>query len=184
MIPTARPLLDERTALEFFEEILERRGGFVPEWLRSALSLEKGRDIAIAQIAARYLQTIVQRLNQVPDKNKLAFLDLLGINLIAAQAARAPLVFRLSDKAPDTRLPEGTRVAAPPPPERRAGEVLRPGTASERASRSAPSCSWECRRLWSRDRRRVALPPPISTPLSESQGRSWSPAKCNPGAGR
>src|SRR5215216_7689555 len=82
----------------------------------SELNLEKGRDIAIAQIGARYLQAIVQRLNQVPDKNKLAFLDLLGVNLIAAQGARAPVVFRLSDKAPDTRLPAGTLLAAPPPP--------------------------------------------------------------------
>ena len=118
MIPTSRPLLDERTAIEFVEELLGRRGGFIPEWLFSELNIDKGRDIAIAQIAARYLQAIVQRLNQAPDKNKLAFLDLMGIDLIAAQGARAPIVFRLSDKAPDVRLPAGTRLAAPPPPER------------------------------------------------------------------
>jgi hypothetical protein len=109
--------LDDRNAARFFEELMARRPGFTPEWL-AQVGEDKGRDIAILQIVARYLQAIAQRLNQTPDKNKLAFLDLLGIDLIPAQAARAPVVFRLSDKATDTRAPAGTRLAAPPPPER------------------------------------------------------------------
>ncbi len=76
-----------------------------------------GPDAALVQIVARYVYTILQRLNQAPDKNLLAFLDVLGIDLVPAQSARAPVVFRLSAQAADGHVPAGTRVAAPPPPE-------------------------------------------------------------------
>src|SRR5690606_10864468 len=64
-----------------------------------------------------YLETILQRLNQAPYKNLLAFLDLLGIQLIPPRPARVPVVFRLPDNVIDINLPAGTRLAAPPPPE-------------------------------------------------------------------
>lgn len=110
----ARPtiLLDERDTAEILKALLARRFGYTPEW-----KPEDG-GYALAAIFARYLHAIVQRLNQAPDKNKLAFLDLLGIQLITAQAARTPVVFRLAENVPDARLPAGTRVTAPPPPER------------------------------------------------------------------
>ena len=50
----------------------------------------------LGSIFARYAQAVLQRLNQAPDKNKLAFLDTLGLGLVPAQAARTPLVFQLS----------------------------------------------------------------------------------------
>lgn len=113
MKPVSSIVLDPRAAFELAAELLARREGFVAEWKPSS----DGGDRALLEITARYWQTIVQRLNQAPAKNKLAFLDLLGIQLIAAQAARAPIVFQLSDQAVDTRAPAGTRVAAPPPPD-------------------------------------------------------------------
>ena len=114
MIPSSKILLDPREAAQIVADLLVRRPGYVREWLPS----EKGPDAAILQIFVRYLYAILQRLNQAPDKNKLAFLDLLGIQPIPAQSARAPVVFQLSAQATDTRVPAGTRLAAPPPPER------------------------------------------------------------------
>ena len=105
--------IDAREITQIVADLLARRLGYVPEWSPSG----KGADIALVQIVARYLHTILQRLNQAPDKNKLAFLDLVGIQLIPAQAACVPVVFQLADNASDARLPAGTRVAAPPPPE-------------------------------------------------------------------
>lgn len=104
--------IDSRKAYEIVAEVLARRPGYAPELRPSA----KGPDNAIAQIFARYLYTILQRLNQAPEKNKLAFLDLLGVELVSAQGARAPLVFQLSDQAAETRVNAGLQVAAPPPP--------------------------------------------------------------------
>jgi hypothetical protein len=107
------PRIDSRQALQLLADLLARRNGYVPEWQPE----EGDQGLALGQIAARYLQTLIQRLNMAPDKNKLAFLDLMGIRLIPAQAARTPVVFRLAEKAVDIRVPAGTRLAAPPPPE-------------------------------------------------------------------
>jgi hypothetical protein len=106
-------VLDSRKAAEIVAQVLARRPGYVPSWIPA----DKGPDIAVTQVFARYLYAILQRLNQVPDKNKLAFLDLLGIQLIAPAAARVPIVFQLAEQAPDTRINAGLQVAAPPPPE-------------------------------------------------------------------
>jgi hypothetical protein len=74
--------LDARDVARFVAELLARRPGYVPEWLPS----DGGLDAALAQIAAHYWQAIVQRLDQAPEKNKLAFLDTLGVQLIEAWA--------------------------------------------------------------------------------------------------
>jgi hypothetical protein len=107
------PPLDDRDAIALAQDVLARRAGYTPEWLPPA----RGSGAALAQIAARYWEAVLRRLNQAPQNSKLAFLDALGMRLIPAQAARAPMVFRLSDAAADVRLPAGARVAAPPPPE-------------------------------------------------------------------
>ena len=111
----ARPLiqLDRRQTEEIVRELLARRLGFVPDWQ----VLDGSADSALARIFARYLYAVIQRLNQAPEKNKLAFLDTLGLSLVPAQAARAPIVFELSADAGDARAPAGTQLAAPPPPE-------------------------------------------------------------------
>lgn len=110
LMPTAK--LDKRNVQEIVDDLLARRPGYVPEWLPQ----DKGADIAISWIMARYLYAIIQRLNQAPEKNKLGFLDLLGLALVPAQAARAPIVFQLAPDGSDVQAPANTQVAAPPPP--------------------------------------------------------------------
>jgi hypothetical protein len=111
---SARPLVEPRDAATFADTLLARGPGFVPEWRPGAT----GADVALVQAVARYLAATATRLNQAPDKLQLALLDLLGVGLLPAQAARAPVVFTLSDDANDSRVPAGTRLAAeaPPPP--------------------------------------------------------------------
>ena len=113
MIKRSDIVLDSRRAAEIVAQVLARRPGYVTQWHPG----QKGADIAVTEVFARYLYAILQRLNQAPDKNKLAFLDLLGIELIAPQAARAPIVFQLGEQSADTRVNAGLQVAAPPPPE-------------------------------------------------------------------
>jgi hypothetical protein len=112
VIGKAIALLDDRNVDQIATDLLARRLGYVPNWTPKT----KGADTAIAQIAARYLHAVVQRLNQSPEKNKLAFFDLLGLSLVPAQAARAPIVFQLAPDAPDSIANKGTQVAAAPPP--------------------------------------------------------------------
>ena len=112
MIVTPQPPMDQRDYLQIFEEVRARTPGYTPE-----LNLTKGTvGAGLGSIFVRYAQAVLQRLNQAPDKNKLAFLDLLALHLTPPQSARAAIVFQLNEKAAAGIAPVSTAVAAPPPP--------------------------------------------------------------------
>jgi hypothetical protein len=102
------PILDDREIEAIVAAILTRLPGYTPDWS----PVEGGTAHALIQVYARYLRALAERLNRAPDKNKLAFLDMLGLSLLPAQAARAPLAFQLVPNAGDSRAPAGTRVGA------------------------------------------------------------------------
>jgi hypothetical protein len=112
MIVRPSVVVDRRDQDALLQELEARRPGYVPEWRPGPR--DPGR--AIEVIAARYAQAILQRLNQSPEKNKLAFLGMLGEQLSPARAARAPIVFQLTNGAASGEAPAGTPLAAPPPP--------------------------------------------------------------------
>jgi uncharacterized phage protein gp47/JayE len=112
MIVRPTIVVDARDQDAFLQELDARRAGYVKEW--NPGSRDPGFGIQL--IAARYLQAIVNRLQQSPEKNKLAFLDLVGQRLSPARAARTPVVFQLSNGVSSSLAPAGTAVAAPPPP--------------------------------------------------------------------
>jgi predicted phage baseplate assembly protein len=72
---------------------------------------------ALIHIFARYCEIIIQRLNQVPEKNYLAFLNFLGVSRIPPFPAQVPLTFYPVKQLPQNRtsilVPAYTRVAAP-----------------------------------------------------------------------
>lgn len=111
MMAPAGTLLDPRQADGFLQELLQRSKGYVPGWQPS----EGQASDALLRIYARYLQALNERVNLAPAKNRLAFFDLLGINLIPAQAAVAPVVFKAIAQMGDSRVPERTQVAASVP---------------------------------------------------------------------
>ena len=111
MITRPDPELDGRDAQALLAAILARRAGYTPEWRAS----DKSAGAGLGAIAARYLEAVVQRLGQVPPKLKLAFLDIAGLSLVPAQAARAPVVFRLNGQATGGSAPARTPVGAAPP---------------------------------------------------------------------
>jgi len=111
MIPVKLPLVDDRDASTVFDQFERRRPGYVPLWNPPS----KSAGAALGQVFSRLMETVLQRLNLAPAKNKLAFLDLLGFRLTSAQSARVPIVFKLNDGSPDSAAPKGTQVAAPPP---------------------------------------------------------------------
>lgn len=111
MIPGNTPLIDERDSNAVQKQFDNRRHGYLPAWNPP----EKSAGAALRRVFSRLVETVLQRLNQAPARDKLAFLDLLGFRLTPAQSARAPIVFKLSDGAPDSAAPKATQVAAPPP---------------------------------------------------------------------
>lgn len=83
---------------------------YVPEL---DLSEDKGADVALVRIFAYMLKEIVDRLNQVPEKNFISYLEMLGVKLLPAHAATAPVTFSLRDGTKEPVLiPERTQVAA------------------------------------------------------------------------
>ncbi len=102
------PILEPRQAEEFARDLVAKVAGYVPGW--KPVPGEPGA--ALLAIYARYLRALAERLNRAPEKNQLAFFDLIGMNLLPAQAAVAPLVFTPISHIVDARVPAGTQVAA------------------------------------------------------------------------
>ncbi|NEP23519.1 putative baseplate assembly protein [Moorena sp. SIO3I6] len=109
------PQIDSRTAEIIAQDVQDLLAKYLTEYPTSAALKNKGVAQALVQIFARFGEIIISRLNQVPDKNFLAFLDLLGASRLAPQPARAPLTFFLATGTTvDALVPTGTQVAAPP----------------------------------------------------------------------
>lgn len=93
------------------EDLILRARGYTPEWHPAPGT--PGH--ALAQAFARYIQLLKAGLAQAPNRSFMAFLEMLGVELLPAQAGRAPLVFTLMDESPvDVTLPEKSQVAATP----------------------------------------------------------------------
>ncbi|MEV0323001.1 putative baseplate assembly protein [Streptomyces sp. NPDC050658] len=110
-MPLPSPHLDDRR----FQDLVDDAKRFIqrrcPEWTDHNVS-DPG--VALVEAFAQMVDQLVYRLNRVPEKVHLGFLDLLDLKLTAPQAARADVTFWLS--APqDTSVvvPAGTEVATP-----------------------------------------------------------------------
>ncbi len=112
-----RPVLDSRGVDDFVREMEARQPAFVPGWRASPT----GPGAAAVQAYARFLKALADRINQAPDKNKLAFYDRLGVELLHAQAARAPVVFRPLPAVGAAALPEQTGLGPQVPARSRVG---------------------------------------------------------------
>ncbi|WP_314409920.1 putative baseplate assembly protein [Streptomyces sp. DSM 40484] len=103
------PNLDDRRFQQFVDDAKRYIQQRAPEWTDHNVS-DPG--ITLVETVAHMADQIVYRLNRVPEKNHLAFLDLVGITLFPPSAARTDVTFWLS--APQEEpvlLPVGTEVA-------------------------------------------------------------------------
>ena len=103
------PRLDDRSFGQLRADAIERIKATCPEWTDFSPS-DPG--IALAEVFAYLTQTLLYRLNRVPDKQYRAFLELLDVRQLPPSAATATLVFRRSEKSGPIDIPRGTRVAA------------------------------------------------------------------------
>jgi len=108
MIPP--PKLDDRTFHDIVEEAISMIPRYAPEWTNHNPA-DPG--ITLIELAAWMTDLLIYRLNQVPDKNYVAFLNLLGIKLRAPRAAKGLCRFSLVEGATKQRVPRGTQVSTP-----------------------------------------------------------------------
>ncbi|MGP4114263.1 putative baseplate assembly protein [Streptomyces sp. 4N509B] len=103
------PNLDDRRFQQFVDDAKRYIQQRAPEWTDHNVS-DPG--VTLVEAVAHMADQIVYRLNRVPEKNHLAFLDLVGITLFPPTAARTDVTFWLSAPQEEPiRVPVGTEVA-------------------------------------------------------------------------
>jgi hypothetical protein len=108
MLPA--PRVDSRTSDQVVQQVLQLLLS-TPDLANFAA--DQGASRALIQIFGRFAELIIERINQVPGKNLLAFLDLIGASRLPPQPARVPLTFMLANGSTvDGLVPAGTQVAA------------------------------------------------------------------------
>ncbi len=103
------PNLDDRT----FQQLVDDAKRFIaercPTWTNHNVS-DPG--VTLVETFAWMTDLLLYRLNRVPDRNYVRFLDLVGVRLFPPVAARAEVSFRLSAQQDSTvRIPRGTVVS-------------------------------------------------------------------------
>jgi hypothetical protein len=101
-------VIDPRTSDDLMQGLLTRLPAFVPEWQPAP----GGAGDALLWVYAEFLHALSERIAQAPDKNEMAFLDMLGLDVLPAQGARAAVVFTTLPGAGDGQAPAGTRLNA------------------------------------------------------------------------
>lgn len=106
------PIIDDKNQQKLVKQVRDLAIQYCPEW-KDVVSIESDKQAdALIQIFSRMMEIIIQRLNKVPDKNFLAFLDMVGVRLLPPHVARAPLTFTMAVGATKYGfIPKGTQVA-------------------------------------------------------------------------
>jgi predicted phage baseplate assembly protein len=105
------PTLEARSAAALTAALHARARGYLPGWQAA----RGGPGDALLAISGALLRALAERVNAAPEKNRLAFLDLLGLELLPAQAARTPVVFDVAPAGGGGTVPAGTRLGAERP---------------------------------------------------------------------
>src|SRR6266704_1798611 len=84
------PKIDARRASDIARDLRMLLSKRAPELQTRGESAE-----ALVNIFARFGEILIDRLNKAPEKNFLAFLDLLGVSSQPPQPSRVPLTFYL-----------------------------------------------------------------------------------------
>jgi predicted phage baseplate assembly protein len=96
------PILDDRTWQQLRDELVQRIPTYTPEWTNHNAS-DPG--IVLLDLFAYLGESLLFRFNQIPDATRVAFLRLLGIEPMPAQAATVVAVVR-------TERPDGAQLLA------------------------------------------------------------------------
>lgn len=145
--------LDDRTFQDLVDECKLRIPRYCPEWTNYNPS-DPG--ITLIELFGWMTDQMFQRFNQVPRRNYVAFLELLGVRLRPPTPAKTFLSFYLSGNLPETySIPAGTEVATERTDEQEAivfstDRPLRIGNPRIRHFLSAPTADYQPQSL--RDR--------------------------------
>ena len=103
------PNLDDRKFQDIVSEARSKIPLYCPNWTDYNLS-DPG--ITIIELFAWMVDMLLYRLNRVPEKNYIKFMDMIGIRLEPPKPAKVNVTFRLSAPQPEqVTIPQGTEIA-------------------------------------------------------------------------
>jgi predicted phage baseplate assembly protein len=103
------PNLDDRKFQDIVREARSKIPLYCPKWTDYNLS-DPG--VTLIELFAWMTEMLLYRLNRVPDKNYIKFMELIGVHLEPPKPAMANVTFRLSAPQPEAvTIPRGTEVA-------------------------------------------------------------------------
>ena len=108
-MPLPVPNLDDRRFQDLVNESKRLVQQKCPTWTDHNVH-DPG--VTLIELFAWMTEQVIYRLNRVPDRNYVKFLELVGVQLFPPTAARVPITLWLAAALPDTvRIPTGTIVA-------------------------------------------------------------------------
>lgn len=96
------PLIDERRGKQLRADLLRNIAALAPDW--RAVENPSGHDRALIEIAARLFEHATQRLDKMPGRDALAFLDMFDIPGPKPSSADGYAIFALAENATGTEM--------------------------------------------------------------------------------
>lgn len=103
-MPLALPVIDDRRYQQLVDEAVARVPVHTPEWTNFNHS-DPG--ITLVQLFAFVTESLLYRANQIPERNRVKFLQLLGQPLLPATAARGLVTINNDRGGPDVLTLQG-----------------------------------------------------------------------------
>lgn len=104
------PKIDARQANDLLRQLRGMAPHYTKEWPATD---DDDSAVALLKIFSFIAEGVISRYNRAPERNFLAFLDMLGIRLLPATPARAPVRFLVATGTEDSFLVQrGTQVSA------------------------------------------------------------------------
>ena len=109
-MPLPVPVTDNRRYQALVDELVARIPSHTPEWTNFN---DSDPGVTLIQLFAHITESLLYRANQIPERNRAKFLQLLGVPLAPAQEARGLVAFA-NERGPVESLvvPRGTELFA------------------------------------------------------------------------
>src|SRR5436190_5867319 len=109
-MPIEIPTIDDRRYQQLVDDSLARIPNHTPEWTNFNAS-DPG--VTLVEVFAFLTESLLYRANQIPERNRLKFLKLLGVPLASASAAHGIVAFANERGPLETQtLPTGLELRA------------------------------------------------------------------------
>lgn len=116
-MPIRPPVLDDRSYDSLVEELIARIPGHTPEWTH-VVPGDPG--LTLIELFSWMADALLYRVNLIPERQRLAFLRLLGMHMRPAQPARGLVSIQIGDDINEAvTLPPFTSISKPLPFETR-----------------------------------------------------------------